>query len=229
MKDILARSGDQHFAQLRAISLTLPTELGVCYSFSELTAWRKFANDHRLHLHWDGARLANFAAHHACPISELIRVGRPDSVAFGGTKNGLLELKPSFCLTMNGRRLLSIFANKACSFRQRLVFWRRSFKPICETTFGVKSPIRSERKSPDDLGEALRRFPQIEIAFPVHGNALFVKLPKPWIQPLKDEFFFYIWDADQNMARWMIGFDWKREFTERLLQKIDEVSKQCPV
>src|SRR5690606_3937261 len=53
------RQGDQHHVQVRMVSLTQPTELGVCYSLDELQAWKSWCRQHGLYLHCDGTRLAN--------------------------------------------------------------------------------------------------------------------------------------------------------------------------
>src|SRR6218665_3611741 len=80
---VLARMGDQHFAQPRCVSLTLPSELGVCYSLEELREWRKFTHDKNLMLHIDGARLANAAAHLRVSLEEITRGIGADVVSFG--------------------------------------------------------------------------------------------------------------------------------------------------
>jgi threonine aldolase len=76
-----------------------------------------------------------------------------------------------------------------------------------------------------DLEERLRAFPEIRLAFPVHSNALFVHVPKPWLKPLREKFFFYIWDGDTQQCRWMIGWDWSRELSMRVIEAIQEIRK----
>jgi threonine aldolase len=78
------------------------------------------------------------------------------------------------------------------------------------------------------LAEQLKQFPQITMIHPVQSNAIFPCLPEAWIKPLLKESFFYIWDHDRNMARWMISWDWQRADTDRLLGKIQEVARQWP-
>jgi threonine aldolase len=65
-EEFLDRRGDQHYAQPRAVSLTQPTELGVCYTLDELRAWREWTQQKNLLLHIDGARLPNAAAFLDC-------------------------------------------------------------------------------------------------------------------------------------------------------------------
>src|SRR5215468_3836923 len=53
--------GFEHHVQPRVISVSQATEMGTVYSRSELKALARFAHDHNLLLHVDGARIANAA------------------------------------------------------------------------------------------------------------------------------------------------------------------------
>jgi threonine aldolase len=57
------------------------------------------------------------------------------------------------------------------------------------------------------LKEEIKRFPFIELTQPVEANALFVRLPAELIEPLQNEFPFYVWDENDNVVRWMCSFD----------------------
>ena len=55
-KKYLQRLGDQHYAQPKVLSLTVPTQnLGTCYSLEELKELTSFARAHQLWIHIDGA------------------------------------------------------------------------------------------------------------------------------------------------------------------------------
>ena len=73
------------------------------------------------------------------------------------------------------------------------------------------------------LSHRLEEFPELRLAFPVQSNALFVHLPKAWIKPLREKFFFYIWDANTQLCRWMVSFDWTESNADALIAAIREV------
>ena len=52
----LIRKGDQHYSQVKAVSITQPTELGTMYSINELDEIKSICKDNDLYLHIDGAR-----------------------------------------------------------------------------------------------------------------------------------------------------------------------------
>ena len=54
--------GDQHHVQARVISITQSTEMGTVYRPEEIQALPRFAHEHEMFLHVDGARIANAAA-----------------------------------------------------------------------------------------------------------------------------------------------------------------------
>jgi threonine aldolase len=228
LRDLLARGGDQHFASPKIVSLTLPTELGVCYSIDELKTWRKFANQHRLFLHWDGARLTNATSHLKVTLAQLIEAGQPDIISFGGTKNGLLGGEAIVVFDPERAKDLKYIRKQGMQLSSKTRFLAAQFNAFLKNDLwqNIADHVTSEAQF---LANALKDFPEIRIAFPVHSNALFVELPKKWIDPVRKEFFFYIWDVDKNMARWMISWDWQRPQTERLLQVLRGVKKEWPV
>ena len=55
------------------------------------------------------------------------------------------------------------------------------------------------------LEVVFRKYPQIQVQSSVMANALFVHLPRPWIESLKTKFDFYIWH--DGSCRFMTSFD----------------------
>lgn len=228
IRPLLQRGGDQHFSSPRLVSLTLPTEFGVCYTLQELSEWRAFADTHRLFIHWDGARIVNAASHLRCSLAELVQRGRPDVISFGGTKNGLMGAEAVLIFDREKAKAFKYIRKQGLHLSSKTRFLAAQFQAFLKNDLwrSIADHVTSEASY---LARQLQRFPEIKVAFPVESNALFVQLPKAWIEPLKQESFFYIWDSDLNMARWMISFDWRREQTEQWLGKIEDVRKKWPV
>ena len=80
---------DVHSPKPRALSLTLPTELGTVYSLEELAAVRDVARQNKLLIHLDGARFSNGVAALSCAPGAIIDASGADVLCFGGTKGGL--------------------------------------------------------------------------------------------------------------------------------------------
>lgn len=219
----MGRFGDQHFAQPRLVSLTQPTELGVVYTLKELKAWRDFANKHNLSLHLDGTRLSNAAFTLDCNLQEMTSLF--DFVSFGGTKNGLLGAEVILSFNPESKEDLRFHRKQMLNLPSKTRFLAAQYLAYLKNDLfkTISSHVCTQAKL---LEERLLEFPEIQIVHPVQSNALFVKLPKEWIKPLKEEFFFYIWDSNDNVARWMISFDWDSEDSNQLINKIREVKKR---
>ncbi len=61
---------------------------------------------------------------------------------------------------------------------------------------------------------------QIEITQAVQSNAVFARIPKAWIKPLKDTCFFYVWDEREWIVRLMLSFDNSSEDISRFRSSI---------
>src|ERR1700731_5395627 len=76
--------GDQHHVQARVISITQSTEMGTVYQAGEIQALARFAHEHEMFLHVDGARLANAAASLGQTLRQATRDLGADVLSFGG-------------------------------------------------------------------------------------------------------------------------------------------------
>src|SRR5687767_12347380 len=71
IKPFLHGVGFEHHVQPRVISVSQATEMGTVYTKSELKTLARFAHDHNMLLHVDGARIANAAASLKASLKEI--------------------------------------------------------------------------------------------------------------------------------------------------------------
>src|SRR5690606_24658036 len=130
-----------------------------------------------------------------------------DLISFGGSKNGLMGAEAIVCFEKELAKDLKFYRKQMLNLPSKTRFLAAQFYAYLKNDLymDIARHVHGEAKG---LAEKLSDFPQVEVLFKVESNALFVKLPKEWIKPLKEEFFFYIWDAKESILRWMIGFDW---------------------
>ena len=227
-EDLLQRMGDQHFSQPRAVSLTQPTELGVCYTLSELREWREFTRAKRLLMHLDGARIANAAVTLGCSLADLTSGIGVDVVSFGGTKNGLMGAEAVVLFTPEAKAAFRFYRKQAMQLPSKTRFLAAQFYAYLKDDLW-KEIATHVTTTTRDLSQRLEEFPEIAQPYAIQSNAVFVQLPKAWISPLRDKYFFYIWDGPMGLCRWMISFDWTRESSTALIEAIREVKKCFPV
>ena len=202
--------GDQHHVQARVISITQSTEMGTVYKPDEIQALAKFAHEHEMFLHVDGARLANAAASLGQTLRQATRDLGVDVLSFGGTKNGIMGgeavvffnrgLSADFLyLRKQGMQLASKMRFIAVQFEALLTndLWRRS----------AEHANRMARL----LEAELRLIPQIKVVWKVEANGVFAQIPRHAIQKIKDQYFFYMWIEEECIVRWMCSFDTTEE------------------
>ena len=90
IKPFLHGVGFEHHVQPRVISVSQATEMGTVYTKNELKTLARFAHDHNMLFHVDGARIANAAVSLNASLREITVDVGVDVLSFGGAKNGMM-------------------------------------------------------------------------------------------------------------------------------------------
>jgi threonine aldolase len=85
------RWGDPHHSQPRVLSFTQPTDMGTIYSLDDIASVVAVGKTRSLHVHIDGARLANALVALDCSAADLTWRSGVDVLSLGATKNGALS------------------------------------------------------------------------------------------------------------------------------------------
>ena len=229
LKQSIIRKGDQHFSQMKIVSLTQPTEYGTVYSISEMQEIVNWAHDEGLKVHIDGARLANAAVQLKVSFKQLITDLKIDAVSFGGTKNGL----------MFGEAVILFDP----SLKEDIKYYRKQLGQLPSKTRMIAAQFAAYLK--DDLWkeiashslemaqllyENILNNPHVQITQKPQSNVVFAIIPKDWLKKLRDEHFFYVWNEKTNECRWMTSWDTQKEdvlnFAKKLKELSDEISSR---
>ena len=211
----IIRGGDQHYAQPAALSIAQPTELGTVYTIDALRELSQFARENGLGFHIDGARLVNAAAALNTTLRALTTDIGADIISFGGAKNGLLVgeavvvLNPKMGQSLKYRRKQAMqlpsktrfIAAQFCEF-----FKDDLWREIATHANGMASLLASK----------VEDIPNVELCYPADSNAVFARIPKDWVKPLRRDYFFYVWNEQTTEVRWMTSFDTTRDDIEGL-------------
>ena len=213
--------GFEHHSQPRAISITQPTELGTLYSLDEIRALANLAHSHNMYLHLDGARLANAAVALGCTFRQMTTDCGVDCLSFGGTKNGLLMgesaviLNPQLDVDLKYRR------KQMAQLCSKMRFMAVQFDAYLTTGVWQRNAAHSNHMA-QLLHNALLSIPQAKIMYPVQANSVFVKLPNKVWNALLNDYFFYLWDEEQDVVRWMCSFDTTEDDIINLIQALKQ-------
>ena len=198
--------GDQHHVQARVISITQSTEMGTVYQAGEIQALARFAHEHEMFLHVDGARIANAAASLGQTLRQATRDLGADVLSFGGTKNGILGGE---AVVFFNRKLSTDFLylrKQGMQLASKMRFIAVQFEALLTDDLWRRSALHANHMA--RLLEAeLRRIPQVKIVWKVEANGVFAQIPRHAIQKIKDRYFFYMWIEEESIVRWMCSFD----------------------
>ena len=176
--------GDEHYSQVRAVSVTQLTEQGTAYGLDELAAIGDVCRKHSLYLHMDGSRFANAVAHVGCSAADMSWKAGVDVLSFGGTKNGALALDAV------------VFFNPALGddflYRQKraghVLSKMRMMSAQMEAYLNEDLWLRNARHAnamARRLADGLSDL-DVELVSPVHGNQIFPLMPPDMVETLKN-------------------------------------------
>ena len=67
------------------------------------------------------------------------------------------------------------------------------------------------------LYQEVKDIPGVKVVYPVQANGVFAQLPRKVWKELQNHYFFYDWDEDADVVRWMCAFDTTEEDIERFV------------
>ncbi len=219
------RMGDQHYSQPKMVSITQPTEYGTVYTVEEMKAIGKWAKDHNMFFHVDGARFPNAALSLGKKLKEISKDVGVDVLSFGGTKNGLLFGEAVIFFNTQFSKDFKFHRKQMMQLGSKMRFVAAQFEDYLSNDLWEKTGEHSLHMA-KLLRAKLSEIPKVEITQEVQSNAVFAKFPKEWIKPLKDLNFFYVWDENTFEVRLMTTFDTTEEQINNFTNLARELSKR---
>jgi len=198
--------GDQHHVQPRVISITQATEVGTVYGGHEVRALADFAHERQMFLHVDGARIANAAAFLGKGLRECTRDVGVDVLSFGATKNGGMGAEAVVFFDPDLARDFKFYRKQGMQLASKMRYLAAQFEAIFQGELWLKNALHSNRMA-QLLKREMSSIPELKIVYPVEANGVFARIPSRAIPKLLKRYFFYPWDMEQSVVRWMCSWD----------------------
>ena len=198
--------GDQHHVQPRVISITQATEVGTVYRLNELHALADFAHEREMFLHVDGARIANAAATLGKSLRESTRAEGVDVLSFGATKNGGMGAEAVIFFNPEVAKQFKFYRKQGMQLASKMRYLAAQFEALFKDELWLKNARHSNRMA-QLLKRELSGLPQVKLVYPVEANGVFARIPGRAISKLLKRYFFYPWDMEQSIVRWMCSWD----------------------
>jgi threonine aldolase len=216
--------GDQHHVQPRVISITQATEMGTVYQPHEIRDLAEFAHAHDMYLHMDGARIANAAASLGQNLKQATGDLGVDVLSFGGTKNGLMGAEAVVFFNRTLCPDFQFLRKQGMQLASKMRFLAVQFEALLSGDLWLRS-ARHANGMARLLEQEIRRIPQMKIVYPVEANGVFAQVPRQAIARLQERYFFYVWNEEESVVRWMCSFDTTEEDVREFAGFVAEVVK----
>src|SRR5580765_2037738 len=202
--------GDEHHVQPRVISITQATEMGTVYRSEEIRAIANFAHEHDLYLHMDGARIANAAATLGQTLRPATRDLGVDVLSFGGTKNGIMGGEAVIFFHPEQARDFLFRRKQSMQLASKMRFISAQLGALLTNDLWLANAQHSNRMA-KLLESEVRQIPGVRLVYHVEANGVFAKIPHDAIAKIQERYFFYVWNEEESVVRWMCSFDTTEE------------------
>ena len=202
--------GDQHHVQPRVISITQATEMGTVYKPREIRDLARFAHERSMFLHMDGARIANAAVSLGLTLREATRDLGVDVLSFGGTKNGGMGAEAVVFFDPRLCRDFLYLRKQGMQLASKMRFIAAQFEALLSNHLWQENAEHANEMAAL-LAKEVSNIPRVKIVQEVEANGVFVEIPRPAIAKLQERYFFYVWNEEESVVRWMCSFDTTEE------------------
>jgi threonine aldolase len=213
--------GDEHHVQPRAISITQATEVGTVYKPAEIEQLARFAHEHEMFLHADGARIANAAASLGLSLRAATRDIGVDVLSFGATKNGALGAEAVVFFDPKLAANFKFYRKQGMQLASKMRFIAAQFEALLSGNLWLENARHANAMAQLLKGE-LDKISQVKIVYEVEANGLFAQIPRAAISKLQERYFFYVWNEAESVVRWMCSWDTTEEDVKEFAEFIRE-------
>jgi threonine aldolase len=210
IKPFLHGVGFEHHVQPRVISVSQATEMGTVYTKSELKSLARFAHDHNLLLHVDGARISNAAVSLNASFKEITAEVGVDVLSFGGAKNGMMYGEAVVFFDKKLAADFKYIRKQGMHLPSKMRFISAQFETLLGGDLWRRSAAHANRMA-RVLASELEKIPRIKITQPVEANGVFAEIPEKFVPALQKKYFFYVWNEETSECRFMASFDTSEE------------------
>jgi len=217
--------GDEHRAQPLVVSITQSTELGTLYTPDEIRTIADHIHPLGMHLHVDGARIANAAASLDLPLRAFTRDVGVDVLSFGGTKNGAMGAEAIVVLNPEASAGLTYLRKLNMQLSSKMRFVSAQLIALLEGDLWLRNARHSNAmaqrlRAGIEAGLADGSIRGVDFTQKTQANGVFATLPDGVADRLRESFRFYDWDASRNEVRWMCSFDTTEDDIDAFLAAI---------
>jgi threonine aldolase len=175
------------------------------YSVDEIAELAEAVHAAGMTLHLDGARIANAVAATGAGLPEMIRDTGVDVMTFGATKNGAMYGEAVVYLRPELAEGARFTRKQAGQLPSKARFVATQLLALLEDDRWIRHAEHANAMA-QLLADGARSIDGVTLAHEPAANAEFVHLPREAITALQAWSFFWDWDHETDLVRWMTSF-----------------------
>jgi threonine aldolase len=205
------------------VSITQSTELGTVYSAEEIHGIAGVCREAGWLLHMDGARYANACVHLDTDLAALSSDAGVDVLSLGATKNGAMYAEAVLVFSDRVNTTAMNFLRKQhTQLASKMRFAAAQFQAMFEGDLWYRNASQANAMA-KRLADGARTVTGIEAMYPVQANGVFARLPDSLLEPARELQYFYDWEGEGNVVRWMTSFDSGEERIDRFVEGLRDI------
>ncbi|MGH9276179.1 MAG: threonine aldolase family protein [Acidimicrobiales bacterium] len=197
--------GSEHHPQPAVVSISQATELGTLYTVDEITALADKAHANGMLVHVDGARIANAVVALGADVRTMVRDAGVDVMTFGLTKDGAMYGETVVFLRPELAARAAFVRKQAGQLSSKTRYIAAQVLALLDGDLWLRNATHANTMAAR-LAALVADIPGVTIAVPPAVNSVFAQVPASAIVPLQEWSFFWEWDLEVSLVRWMTSF-----------------------
>ncbi len=218
-----AQLGD-HSNQPSLLSVTQATEFGTVYSLDEIQELTATAHEAGMHVHMDGARLANAICSLGCSPAQMTWRAGVDMVSFGATKNGAMMAEALLVFDTEDTVGLGRRRKQAGHLLSKMRYVSAQLEAYLAEDLWLRLAAHANRMA-RRMVEGLEEMDSVELLYTVQSNEIFVQMAPALCHSLRAAGFqFHEWPGRPGVYRLVMSHCTEEAEIESFLDTLDELS-----
>lgn len=211
--------GSEHHPQPAVVSISQATEMGTCYSTDELAAICDRAHAHSMVVHLDGARIANAVAAADSSLQSMVADAGVDVLTLGMTKNGAMYGEAVVFLDPALAHHAKFVRKQAGQLPSKMRFVAAQLLALLDDDLWLRNAAHANSMA-TLLARSVQDVADVEVVRDPQVNSVFVRLPRERIEMLQAWSFFWDWDLNDRLMRWMTSWATTTEDVEQFCKGV---------
>ena len=217
--------GSEHHPQPAVVSISQATEMGTLYSVDEIAALADKAHANGMLVHLDGARIANAVVALGADVRTMVRDAGVDLMTFGLTKDGAMYGETVVFLRPELAARAAFVRKQAGQLSSKTRYIAAQVLALLEGDLWLRNAEHANEMA-TRLASLVTDIPGVTVAVPPAVNSVFAQVPASAIVPLQEWSFFWEWDLEISLVRWMTSFATTDADVERFAAGVRAVVQQ---